>query len=66
MSLLMDALRKAEADKQAARAAGAEVSTNEIEVISSSGELRLEPLAESTADRVPLGRSGEFASSELE
>lgn len=63
MSLLMDALRKAEADKKAAaaRAAGEIPEVDPAERFArTAGELRLEPLVDTTSDSLSTSRSGEF------
>ncbi len=62
MSLLMDALRKAEADKKAAaaREAGIEIS----DARSRTDELRLEPLSETTGDSLSLSPTGEFSTTQ--
>ncbi|MGH8597339.1 MAG: tetratricopeptide repeat protein [Gammaproteobacteria bacterium] len=60
MSLLMDALRKAEAEKKAAVARDAGDPASDA-LASASDELRLEPLQDVTLERLANSRSGEFA-----
>ncbi|MGD9601681.1 MAG: tetratricopeptide repeat protein [Gammaproteobacteria bacterium] len=60
MSLLMDALRKAEADKKAAAARAAGETPRTDGFARSPGELRLEPLGDETDEAPGLARSGEY------